>query len=295
MTEQWMRWVKVTVSGAGGSLTVNGGDRLTEHLKVDFSGQMGIGSAQNSGTVTIWNLARGNRGKLGEEFDTLKLEIGYRDAPPSILLTGDIRDVTHRLEGADCASEIVIGDGDKGVNTGASSKTFPAGTKPKEIIEYLQKQLPGVKPGRIVGLDEAPAYTRPITVYGTTKREFDKVGREQGAYWSIQRGTSEVVKADAYIDETVILSRDTGLIGSPAVTDKGVKVRCLINPKIAPNRVIDVRSAFLDETSGRSKEGSDQGGGLFRVASVSFSGTNRGQEFYQDIEGNRIQGGKVVK
>jgi hypothetical protein len=292
MADQWLRWVKVTLSGKGGSLVINGDDRITEHLKVDFSGKMGIGSSQNSGTVTIWNLSRGNRGKLGEEFDNLRLEVGYLGQPPSLLLAGDIRDVTHRLEGADCASEAEIGDGDKGVNTGGVSKTFPAGTKPKEIIEYLQKQLPGVQPGRIVGMDDAPAYKRPVTVYGTTKREMDKIGRDQGAYWSIQRGNAEVVKADAYIDETEIISRETGMIGSPNVTDKGVKVRCLINPRIAPNRVIDVRSAFLDENAGGK---TDQGGGLFRVANVSFSGTNRGQDFYLDIEGNRIQGGKVVK
>lgn len=288
MSDQWLRRVKVTVEGKGGTLVV-------ENLKIDFSGQMTIGSAQNSGTVTIYNLAKENRGKLGEEFDKLTLECGYESGQSGILIKGEIRDVTHKLDGADISSEIEIGDGDEGVNKGIASKTFPAGTKPKDVVKYLVSQMPGTKQGTIKGMDDLPPYKRPVAVYGYASRELDTVGREHKAYWSIQNGTAEMVKADAYIDDVTVLSRETGLIGTPEVTDKGIKVRCLINPKIKPNRAIDVRSAFLDESSGRGKEASDQGGGLFRVATIAFTGTNRGGDFYFDIEGNRIQGGKVVK
>lgn len=288
MSDQWLRKVKVTVSGKSGSLVI-------ENLKIDFSGKLSIGSAQNTGSVTIWNLSVANRGKLGEEYDELTLEVGYEGGQSGILLKGEIRDVTHSQEGADVGSEIEIGDGDSAVNKGIASKTFPAGTKPAEIVKYLASRMPKVKLGATVGIDDLPPYKQSVVVFGFAKRELDTIGREHKAYWSIQNGTVEMVKADRFINDVTVLSRATGLIGTPELTDKGVKVKCLINPKIKPNRVIDVRSAFLDQNSGASKEGSDQGGGLFRVATVSFNGSNRAQEFYFDIEGSRIQQGKVVK
>ncbi|TQI72895.1 hypothetical protein FHT98_0615 [Bosea sp. AK1] len=296
MSDQFMRQVEVTIEGKAGALVINGPDvALTEQLKVDFSGKLTIGSSQNTGTVTIWNLTRSNRAKLGEEFDQLTLKVKYEKGESGILIKGSIRDVTNKLDGADVSSEIEIGDGDEAVNKSGVSKSFPAGTKPKEVASYIVGQMAKVTPGPMVGIDDLPAYTKPIAVFGYAKRELDTLGREHGFYWSIQSGTAEIVKADRFIDDVTILSKATGLLNTPEETDKGIKVRCLINPRIKPNRVIDVRSDFQDEGSGRDKTKSDQGGGLFRVATIDFSGSNRAQEFYFDIEANRIQGNKVVK
>jgi len=288
--------VTVTVEGKAGRLVINGpGVPVAEQLKVDFSGSLTLGSAQNAGKVTIWNLTKSHRGGLGEEFDKLTLEIGYEQGQPGILIKGDIRDVTHALDGADVSSEIDVGDGDEAIQKGLVSKTFPAGSKPKDVISHIISTMPGVSAGAMVGLDALPPYKRAVALFGFCKRELDTIGREHGVYWSIQNGKVEAIKNDRYIDDVVVLSKQTGLIGVPEVTDKGIKARCLITPRIRPNRLVDVRSQFLDEASGRGKQGSDQGGGLFRVATVAFSGTSRGPEFYLDIEGNRVQGGKVTK
>lgn len=285
---QWKRVAEVTVSGKAGTLTVR-------DLKIDFSVSKSIGSKQNTATIAVWNLTKSHRRQLGEEFDKIELKVGYQGGPLSTIFKGSIRDVTHTKETADVKSEMDCGDGDEGIGKGAVSKTFPAGTKPKEIIEHIVGEMPETTKGEMRGVDDLPAYKRPVTIYGWGFRELDKLGREHGFYWSIQSGEFQAVKNDQTLQGTTVISKETGMIGIPEVTDKGCKVKALLNPEIAPGRMIDVRSDFLDEASGNDKRKSDDGGGIFRVADVTFSGTTRGDEFYVEAEGNRVEAGKVVK
>jgi hypothetical protein len=285
---QWKRVVEVTISGKAGTLTVR-------DLTITFSVSKSIGSKQNTATISIMNLTKSHRRQIGEEFDKIELKAGYEGGPLSTIFKGDIRDVETTREDKDIKSEMDCGDGDEGIGKGAVSKTFPAGTKPKAIVEYLQKEMPGTSLGEMKGIDDLPAYKRPVSLYGWAAREMDKLGREHGFYWSVQDGAVQAVKNDQVLNGTTVVSKETGMIGSPSVTDKGVKVKALLNPEIAPGRTIDVRSDFLDEESGKDKRKSDDGGGLFRVSEVTFSGTNRGEEFYVEAEGNRIEAGKVIK
>lgn len=285
---QWGRIVEVTISGKAGTLEI-------DKLKIDFDVKKGIGSKQNTATIAIWNLTKSHRRQLGEEFDKIELKVGYRDGPLSTIFKGSIEDVTHTKETADVKSEIECGDGNAGIQKGAVSKTFPAGTKPKAIVDYLAGEMPTLTKGEMKGLDDLPAYKRPVSVYGWVANELDKLGREHGFYWSVQNGEVQAVKNDKVLTGTTLISKETGMIGIPEVTDKGCKVKALLNPNVAPGRTIDVRSDFLDEESGRDKRKSDDGGGLFRVSECTFKGTNRGEEFYVEAEGNRIEGGKVVK
>jgi hypothetical protein len=285
---QWKRIVRVTFEGSGGKLTV-------ENLAISFNIARTIGSKQNTAGISIWNLTASHRKQLGDEFDKVTLECGYEGGNVGVIFKGNVSDVTTSQDGADILSEIECGDGDKAIQKGGASKTFPAGTKPKVIVEYLARTLPDVTLGEIKGLDDLPATKRPYSVFGHSWRELDTLGRTHAFYWSIQNGEFIALKADRTMGEVAVISKETGMIGPAEVTDKGVKVKCLLNPTLAPGKTIRVRSAFLDEESGREKRDSDEGGGLFRIASVTFEGGNRQEAFYAAIEANRVSGGKVTK
>ena len=288
MTRQWIRQVEVTVSGKGGSLTVR-------DLKIDFNISKGMGSSQNEAKISIWNLTKSHRRMLGEEYDKIELKVGYRGGAMSTIFKGDIRDSGDTKDGPDIQSTIECGDGDKAIANGSVSKTFPAGTKPKQVAEHLISQLPGIAKGELKGLDNLPAYKRPVSFFGYAAAALDKLGRQHRLYWSIQDGTAQVLKHDEVLSGTTVISSETGMIGIPEQTDKGVKVKALLNPNIQPGRQIDVRSGFLDESSGRDKRATDQGGGIFRVSQVTFNGTNEGEEFFVEIEASRVEAGKAVK
>lgn len=297
MSRLFHRLILVTVSGSGGTVTFDGSQSPMPGFAIGFTCTHSIGSKPNSGTVTIKNLTKGTRNKLGNELDKLTLEVGYEDTGLSLLLKGDIRDVSHTKTEPDILSTIEVGDGDKAFEQGKASKTFPAGTKPKEIVEYLRKQMPGLAKGEIKGLDDLPATKRPTTVYGYAYRELDTLGRQHGFYWSSQNEKFQAIKADEHLGGEILISAETGMKGTPTPTDKGVKVTTLIIPGLAPGKTIRVLSDFLDTGAGKDKEkrSTDAGGGIFRIASISYSGNSREDDFNAEIEGNRVAGDKVKK
>lgn len=290
MGRYWKRHLVVTLSGKGGSLTV-------ENLKIEFDGTKTLGSKQNQFTVDIWNLTPAHRAMLGDEFDKIEVTAGYKEIEPGVIFSGNIRDAEHILdeEGNDIKSHIDCGDGDKGINQGAISKTFPAKTKPKDMVKAVLKTMPDVQIGTLAGLDDLPETKRPTSLFGWSFRQMDTFARQHGFYWSIQNGKAQTMKRDEALDDVIVLSKETGLLETPSVTDKGIKFKCFLNPRLLPGRQIDIRSAFLDETSGRDKRATDRGGGLFRAASVRLYGGNRQDDFFCEGEGNRMQGKKVKK
>jgi hypothetical protein len=297
MSRLFGRIIRVTVSGKAGSATFIGDQSPEAGLQIAFTTQATLGSKPNSGTVTITNLSKARRNMLGEEYDSLTLEVGYKDSGPQVLLKGDIRDVAHAKTSPDITTTIEVGDGDQAFEKGKASKTFPAGTKPKEIVEYLRKQMPGLAKGEVKGLDELPATKRPTTVYGHAYRELDTLGRQHGFYWSIQNGKFQALKSDEHLGGNILISGETGLLGVPTPTDKGCKVTTLIIPGLAPGKLIDVRSDFIDTGAGqgREKRSTDAGGGLFRIATIAYAGSSREDDFTAEIEANRVQGDKVKK
>lgn len=297
MTRLFGRIIRVTVEGKAGKATFFGDQSPFAGLQITGNCTHTIGSKQNEGAVTITNLSKARRNMIGEEYDKLTLEFGWKDIEPWVLFSGDIRDMSHAKTSPDITTTIEVGDGDTAVGKGKASKTFPAGTKPKEIVEYLRKQMPGIAKGEIKGLDDLPATKRPTTVYGHAYRELDNLGREHGFYWSLQNGKMQAVKSDEHLGGDVLISAETGMLGVPVVTDKGCKVTTLIIPGLTPGRTIDVRSEYLDTGAGRAKDkrATDDGGGIFRIASVSYTFASRSEECTAEIEANRVAGDKVKK
>lgn len=303
MSRLFGRVIRVEVEGPGGSATFFGDQHDEPGLQIGFTCTLSIGSKPNNGTVSITNLSEARRKMLGNEYTTLTLLAGYKDSGPEILFRGQIRDSASGTKGSgkrekpDLITTIEVGDGDKAFSQGKASKTFKAGTKPKEIVEYLRKQMPGVAKGKIKGLDDLPATKRATVLYGKAYREMDTLGRKHGFYWSIQNGSLQIVKSDEHLGDAVLISAETGMLGSPVVTDKGCTVTTLIIPGLKVGHLIDVRSNFLDTGAGgqRDKRGTDSGGGLFRVAAMALSGNSRDDDFEAEIEAHRVQGDKVKK
>ena len=286
---QWIRKVKLTAKGDGGSIIINEGMAITEHeLKIAFDVSKGINSSQNTASIEVWNLSEGHRNMMGKELDDMTLEAGYISdgGNVGIIFNGQIRDVEHRRDGMDIITKLQCGDGDKAFRRSTISKTFPKGTKVEDVVDELYKEFEkeNVKSGERKYPPDMPEFKRPYSMCGSCVRELDRLGRGKGFYWSVQNGTFEVVPSNGYIGDIVVLSADTGLIDTPTITDNGVKVTALLNPEIRPNRRIRVISEVLEMNA----EGGD-----YRVSQVAFSGDNRQGDFRVEVHGEAIKGSKV--
>lgn len=282
----WLRDIALAFEGDGGSLSI-APDGRGQMLRVQFAVEKGISGTPNSATIRIHNLKAESRLKIKKEFDKVRLEAGHVEAGNrGVIFEGFVRDVTHKREDADIVTTVTCGDGDKAYRQGVIAKTFPAGATPKEMVDALLAEMPDVARGVIQGLDDLPAYPRPVTMVGAVRDELDKIGKTHRFYWSIQDGALEVVPGDGFIDDVVVISKENGMVGVPDVTDNGIRVSTLLNPQIRIGRVIEVRSETLEMNDEQ---------GRFRVSGLSLSGDTHADAFYSDVTGERIDGGKVVE
>lgn len=285
---QWLRKIRLTFEGG---LVVNPSSTVETHeLRVAFTASRGISGSPNTFEVKIWNLNQGNRNSIGKELKDVQIEAGY--VPPEgggnlgIISKGQIRDVQHDRDGPDIITTISCGDGDKAFRKATISKTIPKGTKVSEVVEELYKELEkqGIDRGEWKFPEDDRELKRPYSMCGGCTRELDTLGRGNKFYWSIQNGAMEVIPSDGHLSGQVLISAQNGMIGSPTITDNGIKVKTLLNPEIRPNRTIKVESEVLEMNAED---------GIYRVSQVDFSGDNREGDFTADIHGEAISGGKV--
>lgn len=288
--QQYLRKVRAEFNGG---LVINPGGLEGAQLRIEFSISKSISSSANTADIKLFNLTESNRNSMGKEFDEVTLEAGYM--PPNgggnvgIIFKGAVRDVLHEKDGnGNIITTISCGDGDKALRKATTSKSYPKGTLVKDVVEDLYKEMEkqGVSKGewKLPEAMENKKFKRPYAVCGSCSREMDTIGRGNGFYWSLQDQTMEIIPGDGAINSIVLLTPQTGLIGTPAITDNGVKVTALLNPEIRPNRQVKIESDTLSMNAA---------GGTYRVSDVTYSGNNMDGEFQVSLSGESKQGDKV--
>lgn len=286
---QYLRKVRASFNGG---LIINPGPVSVHEIKIEFSISKGISSSPNSAEIKLYNLAETTRNGMGKEFDAITLEAGYM--PPGetgnvgIIFKGAVRDVEHKREGTNIITTIACGDGDAAFRRATISKSYPSGTPVKDVIDDITKQMEakGLSRGEFKYPEalEGKTFKRPYAACGSCVRELDTIGRGNGFYWSSQNETLELVPSDGFVGTVALITPETGMIGTPAITDNGVRVAALLNPEIRPNRRVQIKSHTLEMNAQD---------GMYRVSECTYSGDNYTGEFKVDITGEAIKGGKV--
>lgn len=289
MALQYLRKVRAKFNGG---YVVNPGNSTVDQIKISFQITKGISSDANTADITLWNLAESTRNSIGKELDTITLEAGYIPSGESgnvgIIFKGAVRDVEHRREGPNIQTIISCGDGDKALRRATISKSFPAGTPVKDVVDEIAKQMEkeGVARGEFKYPDDIAdkKFKRPYAACGSCARELDTIGRGNDFYWSLQNETLEIIPGNGYVGGVVLITPQTGMIGTPAITDNGVRVSALLNPEVRPNRRVQLKSQTLEMNADD---------GIYRVSTVTYSGDNHNGDFKIDITGESVKGGKV--
>lgn len=266
---QFDRHVLVTVAG-------NGEEARTFGVDFDISFDVSRTNAKepNEATVTIMNLAKASRGAFETEYKRIWIEAGYTNNF-SVIFAGEIDTSVSAFSGDSVTTRVSAGDGDLAWTKGAINESFSAGTPVKTIIRRLVRRgMPGVTVGPIVGLDDAEVFDRPYVANGATRDRLDEIARTFNAQWSVQNGEFEMIAADqTSASSAVVLNKDTGMIDSPAKTEKGIRVRCLLNGALKPNDPVIVESEVLTPTRG-----------VYKIVSVVHRGSTHQNTFYSIID-----------
>lgn len=298
-TLQWKRECKV-IMGANtviGGVTVGAG-RSVEDLRVQFEITKTLTRTLNVAEVKIFNMSQDHEAQVGAEFDEILVNAGYQDAS-LLIFRGNIKHWHAYREGNDRILKIEAADGDRDIRLGFINVTLAKGTNTSHLIDKITGGFSTTKKGSIVIKERTRIRGR--TLSGASEKFLDDMAKESDANWSITDGLLDIVRVDSTLPtEAVVLRSDTGMLGAPELSDKGIKVTCLLNPRIKPNGTVwlnnndlkdkiakaherkpGARSAKAHKAHGQLARLDPQG--LYKVFKVVHKGDTRGKDWQSEI------------
>lgn len=268
-----------------------GGLEITD-LRISFTVELSLVGFPSTASMKVYNLSVSNRNKIKEEFTKIFLYAGYEGNVP-LIFSGDIVNVTHEKQGPDWITNLFCGDAIKTINTSTINKTLPPGATTESIFDELVGQMQGVTKGVTEGLKDCltkkRSLLRGLVLSGNVKDWLDKLSQNCGFDYSINNSIIETtVKNKPLNDEPpVIIKQDNGMIGSPELTEVGVKVKSLLLPEMKLGRKVEVQSISAKINVGNlifRKVPATIGIGTYRADKITHTGDTRGNEWITEIE-----------
>ncbi len=203
----------------------------------------------NLGKFTLWNLSKTTRAKIQDEFTEVTFNVGYGSAL-SLLFSGQIKNVTHIVDGPDNQVVMYAADGQQSFEQSYTNFALAKGAKIQDIITKVVKDFDGLELNNIIGVNNDGDKLLGVSLSGPTPEILNELAREYNFNWSIQNGQVDIIGSDAFIDLDVDINAATGMINSPALTEIGADVTVLLNPSLIPGRTFTISSLGADVSIG---------------------------------------------
>jgi hypothetical protein len=286
-SRQWGRVAQVLIGKGGTGL-------LVENLRITFEVTKTVDATPNAAVIKIYNLHPDNEAKIKTEFDEVLLSAGYHGAV-RMVFRGNIKHVYRYREKNEIITEIDAGDGDRDFLGAVINETLAAGTTVNQLVDRAVGTFTGGTKKGVTQVDDRQRL-RGKVVSGNTRTVLGNIARESGAAWSIQDGQLQIVKTNGLLPGTAfVLTSETGMLGAPEVNDKGIAVKCLLNPQIGANTAIKLdnngikakRQKALALAKKIEKEKDPvrlDPDGIYKVLKVTHKGDTRGADWTSEIE-----------
>lgn len=210
-------------------------------LRVAFEITKSIDAKPNPGKIDVWNLSRQNMNRiLSGEFNLVKLWVGYDTL--RVVYAGDIIKKPVVRDGLDFITSLECGDGHVDYQNSLMLTTLAAGSSEQDALDAAGKSMKNTRRGAI-DLPNKRTLPRARVLSGNARDVLNRLAANNNADWSVQDGELIMVPADKVLpDEAVLLSQETGMIGSPEATDNGLELSCLCNPALKIGGLVRVQS-----------------------------------------------------
>lgn len=299
MSDQYIRKASLIVGQDGGR-----GLDLSE-LRFSFSIMRGDLETPNSAQVRVYNPSPLTVGTLLEqgsalEFTQIQIQAGY-EGSYGLIFRGTIKQVRYgREQQTDTYLDITAADGDSAYNFSTIALSLAAGqTNPNNAVQEAIQTMAanGVNSGYIPPNLGGNALPRGKVLYGMTRDELRKISVNVGCNWSIQDGKIVFIPLTGYLPGQVpVITRATGMIGLPEVTQNGIQLKCLLNPNLKIGQAVKLDNASIQRMQfglsindvGYNQIAKDFGAkidpdGLYYVMHANHHGDTRGQDWYTEI------------
>ncbi len=280
MSRQYIRSCNLVVSGAGGS-----GLDLS-NMRIVFTVRKTDSQTPNTAEIRIYNLAPNTAQQIRDEFQAVSLQAGY-EHNKGVIFTGNIKQVRMgRDNGTDSYVDIAAGDGDEAYNNSVVNTTLSAGATQSDQINTAAKTLKGVDRGYVADTG-GQGLPRGKSLYGMTRDYMRQSAAASGTTWSIQDGRLQVVERSSVLpNQAVLLTGQTGLIGSPEQTNDGIRALCLLNPMLQVGGRVKIDAAVTEARASadtEQKPAAISADGVYRVLAIEHAGDTFGDTWFSDL------------
>lgn len=291
MTAQYLRNVALNVLSTDKNLDLS-------QMRFRFNVKAADSQTPNSTIIRIYNLSDQTAQSIEKEYTRVVLQCGYGDEL-GVIFDGTIKQVRRGRESpVDTYLDILAADGDVGLNDTIISKSIAAGSTPadriKSAIDAMAKS--GVSLGYLPET-ESVALARGVVQYGMARDILRSEVAGAGMSYSIQNGQLIFIPLDGFLPgEEVVLTAVTGMIGLPEQTEYGVKVRCLINPRLGIGSKLKIDNKSIQSLPPQNLSASGQtafqstlltaplnSDGSYRIYVLEHTGDTRGNDWYSDL------------
>ena len=260
----------------------------------------------NQAQIVIFNLSEDTRGLFTEAHRGIDFKAGYGE-DVSLIFRGNTVNVFHENLKPGWMTTIFASDGHKEWSTANFNKSYSRGTPITVILSDL---------GLAMGMPAKIDYSRADTLLvgasysGKVKDVLNIVCGNYDLTWSIQNGSLEIIDTlvpNIFEDtqKTVLLSSDTGMIGSPIIQEESrnesgkdkkqkqdkhfftVLARSLLNPEFFPGVPVkfEARNPVTDFNRAAEIRSSEiRLSNIFICNKVNHIGSNYTNEYVTEIE-----------
>jgi len=243
-------------------------------LRISFDFTFDDKVKSNNGKISVYNIHKEARSFYQDQTNlTVILNAGHNGSLSQIF-TGDVKLVTTTKEGANTVTTFDCGDGFNLSKNVKISSSFDPGTAVKKMVEQMFTNLKAA--GAEIMKGAADLFTgntkNGVTIQDTALNALNKICRSQNLEIKITNNVVEIIKLNGNIgNNAILLTPNTGLIGTPAKKDKGISFKSLINEgRIFPGRVVKIESSSIN--------------GFFVVTKAIYNGDTYGQDWTVNCE-----------
>jgi len=263
-------------------IEINGVLKLYTGLQITAAGSKFANANQNECEVKITNLDKATRDFLLTEtspFNTnkrrkiLTVEAGRQSSGYALVFSGDITNATGgQPPDISVTIKAATSDFSKGVIVATSQ---PGSAPMRNIANKIAQDL-----GLALQFEARPRQISNFNFTGAAIKQVELLGR--------------LGNVNAFVDDKTLVVKDfgvplqsrsrvvdlnTGMIGIPEFTERGIKVRMLFDNQIVLGGALDVRSQLNPAATG-----------IYTIYKLDFELANRDDPFYYTAEAQRIPG-----
>ncbi len=255
-----------------------------DNLRMEIEAVKEAQSLPAEGFVRIYNLNENTETRIRQRAERVRVFAGY-DGELGLIFDGDIRRVERDRGGLVRITTITLGGNVFKLTNARVSRSYEGQVSTRQIVSDVLPTF-GID---FDSLDVIPedAVQNDFAFTGRTYDLLNKVLRPININFYEENNSISFSSVGSAPNEfEFLISQNTGMVGSPSITDEGVKVKSLLNPRLNVNRRIRVVSDVLQRApdgDAQNAKASEQEG-VYKITKVAHKGDNREGDFVTEID-----------